>query len=103
MAPDTPAGTTQPCCQPLTLIGSSSAPSAERAVQPGLMLSGTTSTRCASDAVTSTSRWSGCHCVVSAEVIAALGNVAASGPASCTPSATNAGPGLITSSCSPAG
>ena len=37
------------------------------------------------------------------EMVAALGNWRPSGPTSCTPSTTNAAPGLISSSCWPAG
>ncbi len=43
--PDVPAGTTQPCCHPLTATGVSRVPVLVRATHPGLRLSGTTSTR----------------------------------------------------------
>ena len=98
-----PAGIIQPCCQPLTVTGVSAAPSAVRAVQPGLMLSGTTSTRGACEAGMSTSRWSALHAPVSTGTVAAVGNWLSCGPASWTPSTTNAAPGLISSSCWPAG
>ena len=45
MVPGSPAGTSQPCCQPLTATGVNRAPLLVRATQPGLMLSGMTSTR----------------------------------------------------------
>ena len=45
MVPDVPAGSTQACCQPLTANGRNRSPVLVRATQPGLMLSGTTSTR----------------------------------------------------------
>jgi len=56
IGPEMPAGTTQPCCQPFTVTGFSKEPSPVRAVHPGLMLSGTTSTREASAGWTVTSR-----------------------------------------------
>ena len=45
MVPGSPAGTTQPCCHPLTATGVKRDPALVRATQPGLMLSGMTSTR----------------------------------------------------------
>src|SRR5215212_16073 len=101
--PAVPGGSTQPCCQPLTVTGANTEPLAARAVQPGLMLSGTTSTRDDADAATSSSRWSALQSPVDAGTVAAVCNWLASGPANCTPSTTNAAPGLISNSCSPAG
>src|SRR5258705_6568094 len=101
--PAVPGGSTQPCCQPLTVTGASLAPSAARAVQPGLMLSGTTSTLDDGEGGTSSSRWSALQSPVGAGTVAAVRSWLASGPASCTPSTTNAAPGLISNSCSPAG
>jgi hypothetical protein len=54
--PSVPGGSTQPCCQPLTVTGVSWVPSVLCAIQPGFTLSGTTSTREAADAATFTSR-----------------------------------------------
>ena len=64
MVPGSPAGTTQPCCHPLTATGVSRAPVLVRATQPGLMLSGMTSTREVADAGARTSRRSGPHAPV---------------------------------------
>src|SRR4051794_41192720 len=101
--PAVPGGSTQPCCHPLTVIGASAEPLAAWAVQPGLMLSGTASTRDDADGGTSSSRWSAFQAPVAAGTVAAVCNWLASGPASCTPSTTNGAPGLISNSCSPAG
>ena len=79
MVPGFPAGTTQPCCQPLTATGVRRAPVLVRATQPGLMLSGMTSTREVADGGTCTSRRSGPHAPVGARTEAALGNSAAVG------------------------
>ena len=54
--PDVPAGTSQPCCQPLTGTGVSVIPVSVVAVHPGLMLSGTTITRATGDGGTRSSR-----------------------------------------------
>ena len=61
MTPPEPAGTTQPCCHPLTRTTVNATPSAVCAVHPGLMLSGTTRTRETADAGTSTERRSADH------------------------------------------
>ncbi len=77
-----PGGSTQPCCQPLTVTGVSRVPSARCAIQPGLMLSGTTSTRDVSDAGTLTSRSALLQVPVCAGTVAAGRIRPASGPAS---------------------
>ncbi|KXW75022.1 hypothetical protein JL15_24710 [Mycolicibacterium phlei DSM 43071] len=97
--PSVPGGSSQPCCQPLTVIGVNSVPSPACATQPGLMLSGTTSTRDVAAASTVTSRRSGPHVPVRAGSVGAGVISPASGPTSCAPSTTNVSPGLITSSC----
>src|ERR1700758_3089270 len=99
--PDVPAGTTQPCCQPLTATGVSRVPALVCATQPGLRLSGTTSSRDVAASVTRTSRWAAPHAPVAGVMDAAVvvGDSAASGPDNCAPSTTNCGPGLINSSC----
>src|SRR5258705_5351236 len=79
--PAVPGGSTQPCCQPLTVTGANRDPSAARAVQPGLMLSGTTSTRDDADGGTSSSRWWAVQSPVDAGTVAAVWNWLASGPA----------------------
>ena len=101
--PAVPAGSTQPCCQPLMVTGVRMAPLAVWAVQPGLTLSGTTSTRCTGDGATSTSRWSDVHFFSCAGVVGALWMWAASGPVRRAPTTVKNGPGLISSSCFPAG
>src|SRR5271156_1449717 len=44
MVPDVPAGTTHPCCHPLTANGVNRVPALGRATPPEVILSGTTST-----------------------------------------------------------
>src|SRR3984957_17552195 len=67
MVPDVPAGTTHPCCHPLTANGVNRVP-ALRATQPGLILSGTTSPRDVVASGTRTSRRAGPHAPVAAGV-----------------------------------
>ncbi len=77
-----------------------------RATQPGLMLSGMTSTRDVGEAGACTSRRLGPHAPVAAGVgggVLAGGSSATSGVSSCAPSTTNAAPGLISNSSCPAG
>src|ERR1700738_5338169 len=101
MFPGSPGGTTHPCCQPLTVTGVSRTPLLVRASQPGLMLSGITSTREVDEAGARISRRAGPQVPVAAEAVAAPGN---SVPAvSWAPSTVNAVPGLINNSCWPAG
>src|ERR1700757_4624656 len=68
-----PLGSTQPCCHPLTTIGVSRVPSAVCATQPGLTLSGTTSTRAVGAGSVRTSRRSGPHASTCTAVVAAGG------------------------------
>src|SRR5271155_5195896 len=106
MVPDVPAGTTQPCCQPLMATGVSRVPALVRATQPVLRLSGTTNTRDVFASGMRTSRRAGPHTPAAAGVTdaaAAVGDWAASGPDNFAPSTTNCGPGLINSSCWPVG
>src|SRR6201987_1079053 len=103
MVPDVPGGTTQPCCQPLTATGVSRVPALVCATQPGLMLSGTTTTRDVAESGMRTSRRGGPHVPVEADVTDAAVDSAASGPDNCAPSTTNCVPGLINSSCWPVG
>src|ERR1700722_12328681 len=103
MAPDVPAGTTHPCCHPLTANGVKRIPALVRATQPVLMLSGTTSTRDVVAAGTRTSRRAGPHAPVVAGVAGAVADWVASGPDNSAPSTTNCGPGLTNNSCWPVG
>src|SRR6201999_4517651 len=103
MVPDVPAGTTHPCCHPLTANGVNRSPALVRATQPVLILSGTTSTRDVVASGTRTSRRAGPHAPVTAGVVGAVADWAASGPDNSAPSTTNCGPGLTNSSCWPVG
>src|ERR1700722_5628364 len=103
MVPDVPAGTTHPCCHPLTTNGVNRVPALVRATQPVLILSGTTSTRAVAAPGTRTSRRAGPHAPVAAGVAAAAADWAASDPDNSAPSTTNCGPGLTNSSCWPVG
>ncbi|CQA10750.1 Uncharacterised protein [Mycobacteroides abscessus] len=95
--PPSPAGSTQPCCHPLTRTGVSRCPCASRAAQPGLMLSGTASTRSCADGSAVTSRRSGPQAPFGATVIVAeAGSVVAA--VSCTPSTMNCWLGLTVTS-----
>jgi hypothetical protein len=64
----------------LTVIGRNRVPSAVRAVQPGLTLSGTTSARVLDDGSTRTSRRLESHWPVWAGTVPAPATVPASGP-----------------------
>src|SRR3984957_16449581 len=101
--PDVPAGTTHPCCHPLTANGVNRVPALVRATQPVLILSGTTSTRDVVASGTCTSRRAGPHAPVAAGVAGTVADRAASGPDNSAPSTTNCGPGLTNSSCWPVG
>ena len=102
IVPAVPAGSTQPCCQPLTTIGVSCVPSAVCATQPGFTLSGTTSTRDRGDGSVRTSRRSGPHAPICTRVVAAGGGTIGD-VMSAAPSTTKPSPGLISSSWVPAG
>ncbi|CAG6963194.1 hypothetical protein PICSAR132_01369 [Mycobacterium avium subsp. paratuberculosis] len=102
MTPGSPAGTSQPCCQPLTAIGVSRAPLPVRATHPGLMLSGMTRIREVFDGPAAISRRSGPQPRHDATRTGWAASAAA-GVDSSAPSTTNWAPGLINSSCWPAG
>ena len=99
MVPPAPAGTTHPCCHPSTTTGRSCVPS-RCACHPGLVLSGTTSSRCA-PASTVTTRRTGDHSVTAGDVDA--GAETGSPFTSETASTVKASPGLTDTSCWPAG
>src|SRR6201999_400335 len=103
MVPDVPAGTTHPCCHPLTANGVNRVPVLVWATHPVLILSGTTSTRDVVPSGTRTSRRAGPHTPVAAGFSGAVTDCAASGPDNSAPSTTNCGPGLTNSSCWPVG
>ncbi len=97
--PAAPAGTTQPCCQPSTTTGVRVWPPS-RAVQPGLVLSGTDSRRAAVPDVTVRVRWVARHSPTGGAV---AGTIAAGVPAArSTDSTENARPGLTAISWRPA-
>jgi len=91
--PDAPSGTIHPCCHPSTTTGDNSVPSS-RAIQPGLVDSGTTRRR-SGPASTSTTRWVAPHsATVGTDVVAGVSGSCTSD----TASTVNASPGLTATS-----
>ncbi|CAM3919003.1 hypothetical protein TSOC111612_21580 [Tsukamurella ocularis] len=97
-----PFGTTQPCCQPLTVTARSGVPSGPDADHPELRLSGTTSTWSASVSLTITTRRSGVQLWIF--TLPSRGAAASgAGVSRVTVSTLKAGPGDATTCARPAG